>query len=98
MSDTTGHTIELAELVMLLRQLTAILLEHRDAHKIMVYTVPEVAQLLKCKESTVKNLIYRTKELQYIIVGRDIRVRHEDLADFLANRVTSCVYNQKVLP
>lgn len=63
-----------------------------------VYTIPEVAKILKSKESTVKNLIHRSKELPACTIGRELRIREEDLKKFLANRVSLCVYDQGVLP
>lgn len=62
-----------------------------------VYTIEDVAKILQCKTSTVKNLIHRSKELPTCQIGRELRIRDEDLKKFLANRVTPCVYDKGVL-
>lgn len=62
-----------------------------------VYTIVEVAKILKCKESTVKNLIHRTHELSACLIGRELRIREEDLKKFLANRSTPTIYDKGVL-
>lgn len=51
-----------------------------------VYTVPEVAQLLKLKGSTVRKYIY-DKELPAFKVGREYRILESDLKKFIKNRM-----------
>ena len=56
-----------------------------------VYTIPEVAKILKCKIKTVEGHLYETRDLSYLKVGREVRIRVEDLREFLENRLTPCV-------
>ena len=56
-----------------------------------VYTIPEVAEILKCKTKTVEGHLYNARNLSYLIVGREVRIREEDLKEFLENCLTPCV-------
>jgi len=56
-----------------------------------VYTIPEVAEILKCKIKTVEGHLYVARDLSYLKVGRGVRIRVEDLREFLENRLTPCV-------
>jgi excisionase family DNA binding protein len=56
-----------------------------------VYTIPEVAEILKCKIKTVEGHLYVARDLSYLKVGRGVRIRVEDLRKFLENRLTPCV-------
>ena len=56
-----------------------------------VYTIPEVAEILKCKTKTVEGHLYGARDLSYLKVGRGVRIRVEDLNEFLENRLTPCV-------
>ena len=56
-----------------------------------VYTIPEVAEILKCKTKTVERHLYTARDLSYLKVGREVRIRVEDLREFLENRLTPCV-------
>jgi len=56
-----------------------------------VYTIPEVAEILKCKIKTVEGHLYKARNLSYLKVGREVRIRVEDLREFLENRLTPCV-------
>ena len=56
-----------------------------------VYTIPEVAKILKCKIKTVEGHLYNARNLSYLKVGREVRIREEDLREFLENRLTPCV-------
>ena len=56
-----------------------------------VYTIPEVAEILKCKTKTVEGHLYGARNLSYLKVGREVRIRVEDLREFLENRLTPCV-------
>ena len=57
----------------------------------LVYTIPEVAKILKCKIKTVEGHLYNARNLSYLKVGREVRIRVEDLREFLENRLTPCV-------
>ena len=56
-----------------------------------VYTIPEVAEILKCKIKTVEGHLYGARDLSYLKVGRGVRIREEDLREFLENLRTPCV-------
>ena len=56
-----------------------------------VYTIPEVAEILKCKTKTVEGHLYEARDLSYLKVGREVRIRVKDLNEFLENRLTPCV-------
>ena len=56
-----------------------------------VYTIPEVAEILKCKTKTIEGHLYGARDLSYLKVGRGVRIRVEDLREFLENRLTPCV-------
>ena len=58
---------------------------------VLVHTIDEVALILKVKRNTVLNLIHRTQELSACKVGRELRIRDEDLKRFLAGRARPCV-------
>ena len=54
----------------------------------IMYTIEEVAEILKCSEQTVRNII-DTGKLKYINIGvsdrRIIRIKCEDLDEFINN-------------
>ena len=50
-----------------------------------VLTTDEVAALLRCKPATVANYVH-AHELKVIQIGKERRIRGEDLIDFLASR------------
>lgn len=56
-----------------------------------IFTIPEVAEILKCKTKTVEGHLYEARDLSYLKVGREVRIREEDLREFLENRLTPCV-------
>ena len=63
-------------------------LEDKKNSTLLVYTISEVAQILKCKPKT---HLYEKKDLPYLKVGREVRIREEDLKEFLENSLTPCV-------
>ena len=50
-----------------------------------VMTTKEVAELLRCSESTIEGYVHR-HELTAIQIGRDRRFRVDDVLDFVAAR------------
>ena len=56
-----------------------------------IYTISEVAEILKCKTKTVEGHLYKARNLSYLKVGREVRIRVEDLREFLENLRTPCV-------
>ena len=55
----------------------------------LVLTIEEAAEALWCEPQTVVNYIHR-HELDAILIGRERRIRGEDLIDFIRSRVSSC--------
>ena len=66
--------------------------------EVLVHTIDEVAFILKVKRNTVLNLIHRTQELSACKVGRELRIRDEDLKRFLAGRAGPCVDDTRSMP
>ena len=64
---------------------------------VKVYTILEVAKLLKCKERTVKHHLHEKKDLKYLKVGREVRILESDLIKFLENNLIPCVTDQEIL-
>ena len=56
-----------------------------------VFTIPEVAEILKCKTKTVEGHLYGARDLSYLKIGREVRIREEGLNEFLENSLTPCV-------
>lgn len=65
---------------------------------VQVYTIDEVAKILKCKERTVRHHLLEARDLRYLKVGREVRIVDRDLKEFLENRLTLCVHDQEILP
>ena len=66
-------------------------IEEKHSSTPKIYTIPEVAEILKCKIKTVEGHLYEARDLSYLKVGREVRIRVEDLREFLENRLTPCV-------
>ena len=66
-------------------------IEEKHSSTPQIYTIPEVAEILKCKIKTVQGHLYEARDLSYLKVGREVRIRGEDLREFLENRLTPCV-------
>ena len=52
-------------------------------HELEVFTISEVAEILKCSERTVKHHLYESHDLRYFKAGREVRVRRKDLVSFI---------------
>ena len=66
-------------------------IEEKHSSTPQIYTIPEVAEILKCKTKTIEGHLYEARDLSYLKVGRGVRIRVEDLNEFLENRLTPCV-------
>ena len=62
-----------------------------------VYTISEVAEILKCKERAVRHHLYEARDLRYLKIGREVRIKEEDLHEFLSSRLTPCVLDRRAL-
>ncbi|MBU2514009.1 helix-turn-helix domain-containing protein [bacterium] len=65
-----------------------------------VYKISEVSELLKCNERAVKHHLYEACDLRYFKIGREVRIREEDLQELIRNKTAFCktIYEQEVLP
>ena len=66
-------------------------IEEKQDSTPQIYTLPEVAEILKSKTKTIESHLYEARDLSYLKVGREVRIREEDLREFLENRLTPCV-------
>ena len=66
-------------------------IEEKQDSTPQIYTIPEVAEILKCKIKTVEGHLYGARDLSFLKIGREVRIREEDLREFLENRLTPCV-------
>ncbi|NQU63616.1 MAG: helix-turn-helix domain-containing protein [SAR324 cluster bacterium] len=64
---------------------------------LVVFTIKEVAEVLKCRERTVKGHLYVTRDLRYLKIGREVRILQKDLVEFLNSRLMPCVTDQEIL-
>src|SRR3989339_974757 len=66
--------------------------------QIKVYSILETAKLLGVKERTVKHHLHEAKDLRYLTLGREIKIRHEDLKEFLERRLRPILQDHNILP
>ena len=56
----------------------------RTGHpSVMVYTIDEVAEILKVSRRTVEGHLYEKRDLKYLKVGKEVRIREMDIRKFL---------------
>jgi excisionase family DNA binding protein len=65
---------------------------------IKIYNIPEVAKILKCSERTIRGELFERKRLRYLKVGREVRIREEDLVEFIEQSLKPCIYDMEILP
>jgi len=63
-----------------------------------VFTIQEVASILHCEVRAVRHHLYEKRDLRYLKVGREVRVREKDIIEFLEHRLAPCIHDQGVLP
>jgi hypothetical protein len=63
-----------------------------------VFNIEEVASILHCEIRAVRHHLYEKRDLRYLKVGREVRVREKDIIEFLEHRLAPCIYDQGVLP
>ena len=49
----------------------------------MVHTIDEVAEILKVSRRTVEGHLYEKRDLKYLKVGKEVRIREMDIRKFL---------------
>ena len=47
-------------------------IEEKQDSTPQIYTIPEVAEILKCKTKTVERHLYTARDLSYLKVGREV--------------------------
>ena len=50
---------------------------------LMVGTIEEVAEILKVSRRTVEGHLYEKRDLKYLKVGKEVRIREMDIRKFL---------------
>ena len=50
---------------------------------LMVHTIEEVAEILKVSRRTVEGHLYEKRDLKYLKVGKEVRIREMDIRKFL---------------
>ncbi len=52
-----------------------------------IYTITEVAEMLKVSKRTIERLMYESRKLPYLKIGRTARIRKRDIQRFLDQAV-----------
>jgi len=69
----------------------------RNHPGIRVYDISGAAELLGVKERAVKHHLHTAKDLKYLTIGREIRIREEDIKEFLENRLRPTIHDSDIL-
>ena len=67
-----------------LAELIAVKIDSGRSLGLMVHTIEEVAEILKVSRRTVEGHLYEKRDLPYLKVGREVRIREMDLKSFLS--------------
>ena len=67
-----------------LAELIAVKIDSGRSPGLMVHTIEEVAEILKVSRRTVEGHLYENRDLPYLKVGREVRIREMDLKSFLS--------------
>ena len=67
-----------------LAELIAVKIDSGRSPGLMVHTIDEVAEILKVSRRTVEGHLYEKRDLPYLKVGREVRIREKDLKSFLS--------------
>ena len=67
-----------------LAELIAVKIDSGRSPGLMVHTIEEVAEILKVSRRTVEGHLYEKRDLPYLKVGREVRIREKDLKSFLS--------------
>ena len=67
-----------------LAELIAVKIDSGRSPGLMVHTIDEVAEILKVSRRTVEGHLYEKRDLPYLKVGREVRIREMDLKSFLS--------------
>ena len=66
-----------------LAELIAVKIDSGRSLGLMVHTIDEVAEILKVSRRTVEGHLYEKRDLKYLKVGKDVRIREMDIRKFL---------------
>lgn len=61
--------------------------EAQATHLTDIYTINEVADMLKVSKRTIERLMYESRKLPYLKIGRTARIRKRDIQRFLDQAV-----------
>ena len=64
-------------------------IKRTGSSELKVYTIDEVAEMLKVSRRTIEGHLYEKRDLSYLKIGREVRIREEDLRSFLGR--VSCL-------
>jgi len=78
-SSTTDEDLKLE----LLAELIAVKIDSGRSPGLMVHTIDEVAEILKVSRRTVEGHLYEKRDLKYLKVGKEVRIREMDIRKFL---------------
>ena len=66
-----------------LAELIAVKIDSGRSPSVMVHTIDEVAEILKVSRRTVEGHLYEKRDLKYLKVGKEVRIREMDIRKFL---------------
>ena len=78
-SSTTDDDLKLERLA----ELIAVKIDSGRSPGLMVHTIDEVAEILKVSRRTVEGHLYEKRDLKYLKVGKEVRIREMDIRKFL---------------
>jgi len=78
-SSTTDEDLKLERLA----ELIAVKIDSGRSLGLMVHTIDEVAEILKVSRRTVEGHLYEKRDLKYLKVGKEVRIREMDIRKFL---------------
>ena len=78
-SSTTDEDLKLERLA----ELIAVKIDSGRSPGLMVHTIDEVSEILKVSRRTVEGHLYEKRDLKYLKVGKEVRIREMDIRKFL---------------
>ena len=78
-SSKTDEDLKLERLA----ELIAVKIDSARSPGLMVHTIDEVAEILKVSRRTVEGHLYEKRDLKFLKVGKEVRIREMDIRKFL---------------
>ena len=78
-SSTADEDLKLERLA----ELIAVKIDSGRSLGLMVHTIEELAEILKVSRRTVEGHLYEKRDLKYLKVGKEVRIREMDIRKFL---------------